>query len=89
MGFMFRWAKIGKIGENPIRYGQVSCLSCLLYYHGRYPNSAAPKIRKESEGQTVWWEEFAGYSSQALPHQQTDGEDGQDDVCKKADHIIL
>ena len=50
---------------------------------------AAPKIRKESEWQTVWWEEFAGYSSQALPYQQTDGEDGQDDVCKKADHIIL
>ena len=52
-------------------------------------HSAAPKIRKESEGQTVWWEEFAGYSSQTLPHQQADGEDGQDDVCKKADHIIL
>ena len=52
-------------------------------------HSAAPKIQKESEVQTVWWEEFAGYSSLTFPYQQADGEDGQDDVCKKADHIIL
>ena len=67
----------------------INSLSYLSIAFGHCIFRRPKDTKKESEGQTVWWEEFAGYSSLPFPHQQADGEDGQDDVCKKADHIIL